>query len=326
MRVSPAIYEYAARLIGVTPWEASRSKELMIEAHAEAYRRYAHSPILVGIDVYNVEAEAYGAIIPQPAGAGIPSITVHPCSATSDIPELNPLNPAADGRIPLVIKAARALTALLPGANVKIPVSGPFSLASNLVGFENLLCDCITAPDDVAAALSFLVEGQVAFVKAIHAAGIGVTTFESAATPPLLSPEMFRDIALPALKRLLQEAGEILGENISCIIGGNTLPILDYLMETRPGYVICPSETDQNAFMHRMAQWPEVMVRVNMVPGIIARGDPKEIRQEADRVWALAAGRENACIGTGVIPYETDPETVLDLLQYVKQKSRTSSC
>ncbi|MBN2295787.1 MAG: hypothetical protein JXM70_25375, partial [Pirellulales bacterium] len=60
MDISPSVYEHAAQLIGATPWQASRDAELMFCAHAEAYRRYRHTPIMPGIDIYNLEAEAYG--------------------------------------------------------------------------------------------------------------------------------------------------------------------------------------------------------------------------------------------------------------------------
>ena len=40
------------------------------------------------------------------------------------------------------------------------------------------------------------------------------------------------------------------------IIGGNTAPILDSILTTGSGYLICPSETDQPAFMARMTDPP----------------------------------------------------------------------
>src|SRR5271169_2435987 len=68
---SPAIYEHAARFVGRTPWEVSRDPELLFEAHRRAWLEYRHTPVCVGIDIYNLETEAYGAKIPAPDGAGI---------------------------------------------------------------------------------------------------------------------------------------------------------------------------------------------------------------------------------------------------------------
>jgi uroporphyrinogen decarboxylase len=319
MNFTPAIYEYAARLIGVSPWQASRDCELLVQGHATAYRRYHHSPIVVGIDIYNLEAEAYGATIAEPDGNCIPSIATYPCATVAEIVNLVPLDPATAGRVPMVIEAGRKLKALFPEADIKVPVSGPFSLASNLVGFDHLLMDCVMAPGDVAAALDHLVAGQISFANAIHHAGLGITTFESAATPPLISPDMFRDIVLPVLKQFLDAIANVTGKNIPCIIGGDTSPILEYLMETHPSYVICPSETDQAEFMRKMTLWPEVMVRVNMDPGVMTGRDANAIRRQVDCVRALASDRANACLGSGVLPYEAEPEAVEIVQEYLTQ-------
>ena len=72
MDISPSVYEHAAMLIGRTPWEVSRDGDLIFEAHAAAYRRYRQTPVMPGIDIYNLEAEAYGAAVARPGGNGIP--------------------------------------------------------------------------------------------------------------------------------------------------------------------------------------------------------------------------------------------------------------
>ena len=71
---SPSIYEHAARWAGRSPWDVSRDPELLFEGHRRAYLEYGHTPIVVGIDIYNLEAEAYGAEVAHPEGDGIPAI------------------------------------------------------------------------------------------------------------------------------------------------------------------------------------------------------------------------------------------------------------
>lgn len=103
---SPSIYEHAAFLLGRTPWEVSRSAELLFQAHALAYRTYQHSPIVVGIDIYNLEAEAYGCIVERPGGHGIPAITRPLFHSLAETRTLQPFDPATAGRIPRVLAAA----------------------------------------------------------------------------------------------------------------------------------------------------------------------------------------------------------------------------
>lgn len=318
MELSPSIYEHAAAVIGRTPWEVSRDEGLLFEAHAAAYRLYRHQPIMPGIDIYNLEAEAYGGVVERPGGIGIPAVTRPICKAAFDLLELRPLDPIRDGRIPMALRAAARLAAEFPEAQIRVPVSGPFSIASSLVGFETLLCDAATDPDATAAALLHLIEGQVSFAEEIKRRGLDVAFFESAACPPLLSPAMFRRVELPALSAAMARMGAVLGRPIPCIIGGNTSPILDAILETGTGYVAAPHETDQTAFMEKIRDRTDVRVRINMDVEVISRGSWERIRAEADRVVRLAEGRENVCLGTGALPYETVPENVLRLREYVE--------
>lgn len=317
MEFSPSVYEHAARVINKSPWEVSRSAGLLAEGNCEAFRLYRHRPVVVGIDIYNLEAEAYGATVQRPLGNGIPAISSHPYSAPKEILALKPFNPKTDGRIPMVIKAAKCVAEKCPEADVRVPLAGPFSVATNLIGFENLLSAIATDPDSVRQALNHLVAGQEQFAREIADHGLDIAFFESAAVPPLMSPSQFRDIELPALKAIIEAAAATLGHPVPCVMGGNTTPILDSILETGTGYVCCPSETDQREFMKKMQDHPEVMVRINMDPGIIASGDLDAAYREVDRVMTLAANRKRVCLGTGCLPFEADPQMVLKTREYI---------
>jgi len=317
---TPSVYEHAAKLIGRSPWEVSRSGELLYRAHAEAYRVYHHVPVVVGIDIYNLEAEAYGATVEDPRGVGLPAISRHILSSAREMKSLAPFDPVRDGRLGMVIDAGKRLAREFPDADVRIPVSGPFSIASNLLGFETLLCELATDPDAVAEAFAFLVEGQATFCDEIVRAGLGIAFFESAATSPLVSPRQFTEAELPALKAIIERASEAAGRSVPCIIGGDTAPILDAILATGTGYVVCPSETDQRAFMEKMGAHPEVTVRANMDSGVLVSGNMDALYAEADRVVSLLEGRASGCVGTGALAYEAEVEVVKKVGDYVRSK------
>jgi uroporphyrinogen-III decarboxylase len=294
---------------------------LLAKGHTEAYRLYQHRPIVVGIDIYNLEAEAYGAVVSRASGNGIPAIHQHPLSTAQDLIDLEPFDPKSAGRIPMVIEAARRVAAACPGADVRVPLSGPFSLATNLMGFENILCEIQTTPDLVAEALMSLVTGQIEFCKEIVRHGLGIAFFESAAAPPLLSPANFRDLELPALRAIMKGTSVLVNHPVPCIMGGDTLPILDSLLATGTGYVCCPAETNQRGFMEKMKSHPEVKVRINMDPRPITANDFDAIRKEVDRVIALAGDSSDICIGTGCLPFEADPQMVLKTKDYILSRN-----
>ncbi len=185
--------------------------------------------------------------------------------------ELAPLSPAA-GRLPAFIAAGRRLQAEFPEADLRLPVSGPFSIATSLLGLDELITSVALAPEQVRESLPRLIPGQIAFCEAIRAAGLDVAFFESAAAPPLLSPRQFRAVELPALKEIITKVAAAVGHPVPCIIGGDTEPILDAIMETGTGFVICPAETNREKFLSRMTRYPEVKVRVNLDPGLYTRG------------------------------------------------------
>jgi uroporphyrinogen-III decarboxylase len=294
---------------------------LLSQGHIEAFGLYNHCPVVVGIDIYNLEAEAYGATVEKPAGNGIPAISRHPYKTVKELLSLEPLDPKTHGRIPMVIEAAKRVVEECPQADVRVPLSGPFSLAANLVGFESLLCEIQTGPDLVRCALRHLVTGQVEFCKEVVRQGLDIAFFESAATPPLMSPENFRDIELGALEKIMKETSAVVGHPVPCIMGGDTLPILDYILDTGTGYVCCPAKTNQQKFMEKMRAHPDVMVRINMDPGPITAKNFDDVEKEVDRVLALAENRQNVCIGTGCLPFEADPDVVLKARKYILSRN-----
>ncbi len=315
---TPAVYEHAARFTGRTPYEVSRDPELLYAGHRAAYLEYKHRPIAVGIDIYNLEAEAYGGRIEVPTGAGIPAIHEPLFDRLEDGLHLRPFDPQRDGRIAMAIEVGRRLQREFPEADVRIPIAGPFSLAFNLLGISELCEAAALQPEETAAFLMRLAENQAGFCRAVAAAGLDIAFFESAASPPMLSPRQFHEIELPALNRILAIAAECVGHALPCIMGGNTFPILNDLLDTGTSFLVSNVETNQPAFVERVGRThPHVKVRVNMDPGIVVCTNPARIYAEIERILAFAGGRPNCLLGTGALPFETPPENIKLIRDYV---------
>lgn len=315
---TPAVYEHAARFVGRTPWEVSRDPELMFEGHRRAYLEYRHQVVAVGIDIYNLEAEAYGAKIEACEGDAIPAIHQPLFSSLEEGLDLKPFDPQRDGRIAMVIAVGQRLKREFPEADVRIPVAGPFSIAFNLRGISNLCEDAILRPEDTARVLMRLAENQAGLCRAVAAAGLEVAFFESAAAPPILSPRLFRDVELPALKRILHIAAECLGHPVPCIMGGDTYPVLGDILSTGTSYLVCNVETNQAAFVESVWRThPQVKIRVNLDPGVVACHEPERIYRGIDRVLQIVGDRTNCVMGTGALPLETPLENIRLIRNYV---------
>lgn len=315
---TPVVYEHAARFVGRSPWDVSRDAHLLFEAHRRAYLEYRQDVIAVGIDIYNLEAEAYGARVQYTGPEGIPAIHEPLLESLEQGLELAPFDPARSARVPMVLAVGQRLRREFPQADVRIPVAGPFSIAFNLCGITGLCEDVARRPELVARLLWRLAENQAVLCQAIARAGLEVAFFESAAAPPILSPRQFHEVELPALKRVLDVAANCLGHPVPCIMGGNTYPILDDLLSTGTSYLVCNVETDQAAFVQRVSRThPHVKIRINLDPAVVACQEPERIYRAIDRVLDLAAGRRNCLMGTGAMPYETPPENIRLIRQYL---------
>ncbi len=315
---TPVVYEHAARFAGRTPWEVSRDANLMFEGHRGAFLEYHHQVIAVGIDIYNLEAEAYGATVEPCHDNAIPAIHRPLWDSLDEGLAVKPFDPDRDGRVPMLLAVGRRLKREFPEADVRIPVAGPFSIAFNLRGISALCEDAITRPAETARMLMRLAENQAVLCRAVARARLDIAFFESAAAPPILSPRQFQEVELPALKRVLALAADCIGHPVPCIMGGNTFPILDAILSTGTNYLVCNVETNQADFVEQVGRThPHVKIRVNLDPGVVACREPERLYRGIDRVLAIAGSRPNCLMGTGAMPYETPLENMRLIREYV---------
>lgn len=316
---SPGIYEHAAALVGECPCAVSRSGDLLFHAQQTAWQRYRHPMLVAGIDVYNVEPEALGAGLDSPSGSGVPSIVSHPFPTVDALLAVQAPDPSQDGRMPMVLGVARRLVQECGPTTVFVPVCGPLAFANGMVGMDEILCAMMEDPELVREALVHLAESQGAYVRAILAAGARPLIFESGASPPLLPPALFSEIEAPALGRLFEVCRSAGEPAPSCILGGDALPIFPALAGLSPGFLICPSETDQAGFVQAAEAFPDIAVRINMPVAALLGSDWERTARLAKTAMALARRLPKGSVGTGVVPFDTDPDLLLRLRDHIQQ-------
>ncbi len=319
MTFEPISYDHAARLIDRRPWDVSRNADLLVAAHEAAMRTYDYSGCIVGVDIYNVEIEAYGCEILEPEGYALPAAGRPPFDQVEDLLSVQ-LDPIRDGRIPMLLDAATQIREQHPNVRVRIPIAGPFTIACHLLGMENTLCELAINPEPLSAALLHLADNQLKLARAALARDIGLSVFDSSVTPPLLSPDLFGKWVLPSLERLLQELPEDAARETQLIIGGDTLHILDAILSLSPSYIICPVETDQQEFMTAVVDHPDMVVRVNMAPSAFLPGQREAAKKETERVLKLAGVRQQTTIGS-LLPFDADPQVVSAVAGWIKEST-----
>ncbi len=313
----PAIYEHKARLIGVSPSAICRDPDLLCRGLESELELYRPDVLTIGIDVYNVEAEALGCRVRYfDESNDVPAI-VEPLA---DCEHLRIPDPERDGRMPLYLRVAEAMVRL-HGTQIIVrgALTGPYSMAAELVGAEKFLMMTVEAPETCRRLLEFTAQVALAFGTAFLRHGAEPVLFDSRATPRLASPRVFRHLVLPVYRDLLIPGLKAAGARfIPLIIGGNTDTILDDLIASGATQILCDNSSNPGLFRQRTLA-AGIAFRASVDARLIHSGPPEAVRRQAEGLLRECAGHPGFLLGCGVVAYDTNPAHVLAIRDAICQ-------
>lgn len=310
----PSIYEHGAAVLGKSPGEVSRNAALMAQAALASYRRYGHDLVTVGIDIYNIEAEAWGCAVSAGEGTSVPGVISHPLADRPilDTESLEVPVPGSGNRLSLLTDAVDRVVGEI-GREVWVYgcLGGPFSQAVELRGFDNLIVDMMTTPDEVNRLLEGLAQATLDHARRVSETGAGVYLYESWATLPLITVDIFREYVAPYNKGIVQTIKKdyktpppsvIMGGNVTLLGGlfldmGVSLVAVDYLADF--------------ALLREKFDGTGTIVRGCVDPKMIERGDWDGIQGMLDHLAEKARGMHNFVWGCGCVSYTTPEANVL---------------
>lgn len=317
----PAIYEHKGKLIGKRPSEVCRDADLLYEGMKRELAVYDPDMLVAGIDVYNVEAEALGAkVVYFEDSDDVPGIVEPLISSPVEARRLRVPDAERAGRMPLYLEAAEAIQRehgeemIIRGA-----VSGPFSMASMLLGAERLLLAAVEAPEQARELVEFCARVTVEFGRAFVRRGVEPILFDSRATPQLVSPRVFRNLVLPVYRDHV--IGELRGAGaryIPLIIGGKTSGVLEDLIATGATQLLCDEVGSLGAFREKCGQ-AGVAFRANVDARLVHRGPAEAVRRQALEILESCRDQPGFLLGCGVVVYETPPEHVLAIREAIEE-------
>jgi uroporphyrinogen decarboxylase len=311
----PAVYEHKAWFVGRTPSEVCRDPSLLLEsvvAECEALRADA---IVVGIDVYNVEAEACGCPVTyfNPPDTSIPSLAPGAEMITGDqLPAgLVVPDPLSAGRMPMMLDATEGARKAI-GSDVEImgAVSAPFSLAASLMGAANLFMAMAAEPETAHSVIAFATEVVIAYGLAYAHRGLHAALFDSQASPGLISPRSYREFVLGPTQRVVRELSRGGMKYVPLVIGGNTDPIVEAYVETGANYILCDGGGSVKSFLP-VCRRARRAFRKNIPAAFLLSASIAEIGGRAREEIVSAAGYEGFMLGTGIVPYGIPAEKIL---------------
>ena len=301
--------EHAAKFVGETPSTVARDEELLSTAHIKAFEQYGHELINVGIDVYNIEAEALGCIVSYHDDFSVPGISKHVFEEFVDFEGLDfSIN---KGRIKTILNASYIVKEKIGDrVQVNVGICGPFSIAVELRSYENLIMDCIDENEELIFLLDKILVFQKRYCDEIIKRGLGITVFESWATPPLITPDIYRKYAMPYEQKLIDYMKYKGLASAPLVIGGDTTSIIDDMISTGTTLLVADYCVDTEVYIRKGSKHG-LTVRGNIDPKLVGKGPQEDILNALYTMLSKRGEYKNFIIGTGVIPYGTPIENLM---------------
>jgi uroporphyrinogen decarboxylase len=301
----PAIYDYKARLAGIPPHLFGIRSEEIVFAMERELKESCSEVLTSGYDIYNVEAEALGATLIRNERIGMPDIKEPILRTIDKLSELHRLTAPA-GRMNVFVNAAKiAVDRWGSTIPVRGAISGPFSMASKLFANDDLIMGCIINPDGIKELLTLCTQTAILYANEFLASGAQVIVFDSFVVPPMLSPELYRDIVLPFHKELfgfLKQKGVVWRP---LIVGGDTRLIIPHLTESGANQLLLDYSVPIKEVADILDRFPHILFRYNLSPLLMQSPTVDNVINGVAEIAGYLKGKRNLILGTAVLPVNT---------------------
>lgn len=316
MHLEAVVHAHAAAFLGRLPWEVAQDEALLADAHATAGRCYRHRMIIAAMDPFAAVLECSGLALQPAEGDPCRFEVVAPVHGSIEelkgVPEVLPLS------TPLLrasLGAARRLAPAFPNG-IAVPIAGPLTLASGLLGAETIKDVLETNPAALAAALLTLARRLHPLLHAIGATGARVAICELPFHADFIPAAAFCEFVTPALALLAAESREATCAAPALLIEGNTTPIAAALCATGADLVVCPAGADAVTFLEEAKRFPEVTVRLDVATGLWRNGCWPEVCQAVAAARPAARRHPSTILATGPLPYSASSVMVVDACSF----------
>ncbi|MDR3175128.1 MAG: uroporphyrinogen decarboxylase family protein [Desulfovibrio sp.] len=279
IRCVPSISNTAARVIGVRVSELRSSGETLARATIATYRRFGFDSVRVFTDLY-VQPEAMGSKVRVPldetAHMEAPAV-----SREEEVETLVPHNPYTDGPLPVLLEATkRTLDAIGHEVPVTCGVEGPFTLASLLVGADNISRWMLRKPELAHRVIGLAYEASRQLADAVIDLGSAPNITCAMSSSTVISPRHFREFSQPYLKRLIEH---VKGRGVAAVglhICGKTAGIWRGMADTGAS---CLSIDNMAHLDEAKAEVGDRVCLMGNIPPseVLLQGAPAEVRAAA---------------------------------------------
>jgi uroporphyrinogen decarboxylase len=307
----PAIYDLKPAFLQADPFTFGRKKQDIIDALTFEAEELEADSLTAAYDIYNIEAEAVGCSVLRDPNIMMPEIESPILGSISELDKLE-VPGRISGRMEIFISAAASMLQRHEGSiPVRGGISGPFTMASKICPKETVLMETLTDPEKLIPLLGFCTEVIKIYAKAFADIGAGVVVFDSFASPPMLSPQSYKELILPFHRDIFSSFANLGVLQRTLIIGGNTLPILHDMTSTGATQFLLDFTIPLEAIKSVLQEYPETVFRVNLPPSAFTSQHTGELEDIIKKTLNSLAYHKNLIVGTGILPPNVPPVNIL---------------
>ncbi len=296
--IVPIIHSGLAGMFRVPLGRFFADPDAMAEVIVNGYRSFGYDGVQLSLGV-TAEPEALGARVDQPADGG-PVLRERLLKGPDDIEGLREMNPLERGRFPMFRKAVeRVVETTGEEAFVIVTLRGPFLMAAQLRGVENILMDTIRSPELLTQVLDFTSDVTLGLGKAFVDSGAhAVVLGEATCSPNFIRPDTYRRFVLEHHRRIVSELRRAGWPVVGLHICGDLLPIFQDVLSTGANLVDIDHQVSPVEVLVRNGG--RAVLRGNLDPSaVFAFGTGETISRATASLKAQVEGRGSWIYSSG---------------------------
>ena len=305
--------ETMAPLIGISLDEYYHSSDRMLELELYLYENFHSDGAGVSMTLRGM-AEAMGSEI-RYSDNSIAVLEKPALDSLDDVDKLKLVDIEKDGRLPIIIdgwkKVKKALGDKVP---VSGTVTGPFTIASMLIGTEKLLIGTIKQPEKVHQMMEIIAENNNRIIQRMIDLEIGIGFADPVSSSSLLRRKQYQEFSLPYFQKNVDFIHSQ-GRNCGLHICGGSKALWEDLNKTGIGLFGLDNCEDMAEAKEILG--PHMMIQGNVPPvEVMLKGTPKDVLLSAKECIAKAWDSPNRMVLTSgcQMPLGTPKENMMALM------------
>lgn len=307
----PFVGVHGGYLTGVDATTYLKSAEQVIAGISKAVEEYDPDGIPVIFDL-QLEAEILGCQL-QWAPHNPPAVISHPLAEGKILAELH-IPEAHEGRIPVMLEAARSLREKYPEIALYGLITGPFTLALHLMGTD-IFMKLFEAPEEVVEVMEFCTRVGIRMSEYLMEAGCDVIAVVDPMTSQI-DPDTFKSFVTPYATQIFSQVRKN-GRLSSFFVCGHAQQNIEAMCDCRPDNV----SIDENIpldYVMKIALDKGISFGGNLrLTVVLLMGTEDDCREHALECMDLG-GNTGFILAPGCdLPRETPPANIKAVTQLV---------